>query len=148
MKSTVKNHPFGNTPLINWIFDDVLTKNAYNTGTSVQSALNAFNTPKLNVLDSENDIILELAIPGLEKKDFNLDIKNGILHVTATKEAEKNSDLKFKSREFNYNNFKRSYKIPEHTDVKNIGAEYINGILKISLPKMEAAKSGHSIKVK
>jgi len=144
-----RNHPFGSTSLINWIFDDVLTKDAFNTGTSTHSVLSAFNTPRMNILENDSELILELAIPGLEKKDINIDIRNGGIHISAKKSAEKDeSEKKYKAREFNYGSFKRSYRIPEHISVENISAEYTNGILNVTLPKTEAGKNGLSVKVK
>ncbi len=149
VKLTNRNHPFGNTSLINWIFDDVLTKDAFNTGASTHSVLSAFNTPSMNILEDDTEFTLELAIPGLDKEDFNIDIRNGAVHVSAEKSAEKDeSGKKYKAREFNYSSFKRSYRIPEHVDAQKISAEYTNGILCITLPKTEAGKNGLSVTVK
>ncbi len=150
MKYVKNNHPFGNTSLINWIFDDVLTKDAFNSGNNAHSVLSALNKPSTNITEDENSFTLEIAAPGLEKKDFSIDLKENAIHISAKKEEEEkeNNKKNYKSREFNFSSFKRSFRLPENTDIDHISAEYIHGILHVTLPKKENAKKTVEIQIK
>ncbi|MDP3555960.1 MAG: Hsp20/alpha crystallin family protein [Bacteroidota bacterium] len=101
--------------------------------------------PDANIIENQKDFKIELAAPGLEKKDFTVETKNGILSISAEKEDTKN----FKRREFSYNSFNRSFTLPENCVPDKIVAKYENGILNLTLPKKEAStiKPAKQIKV-
>ena len=97
--------------------------------------------PATNTRESDDEFILELAAPGMKKKDFHVDIDNGMLEIKVEKEEEfKTEEPKFTRREYNYNAFYRSFTLPETVDGEKINAEYEEGILKIHLPKLPGAK--------
>lgn len=97
--------------------------------------------PATNIRESENEFILELAAPGMKKKDFHVDIDNGMLEIKVEKEEEiKKEEPRFTRREYNYNAFYRSFTLPETVDGEKIKAEYEEGVLKIHLPKLPDAK--------
>ena len=83
MKLATHNHPFGNTSLINWFFDDVLTKDTFNDNGTSHSVLSALNKPGMNIIEDKDNFNIELATPGLNKDDFKIDLKNGMIHVSA-----------------------------------------------------------------
>ena len=86
--------------------------------------------------------LVELAAPGLEKKDFKIELENQVLTVSSEKEEEKKEETKnFKRREFSYNSFSRSFQLPEDVLSDKIDAKYENGILKLSVPKKEVTVS-------
>ena len=79
-----------------------------------------------------------MAAPGLERKDFKVEVENGILFIRSEKKEEKKEETKnFTRREFSYNSFSRSFTLPENCITDNIMAHYENGILFITLPKKE-----------
>ncbi|MDN5217200.1 Hsp20/alpha crystallin family protein [Fulvivirgaceae bacterium BMA12] len=97
--------------------------------------------PAANVQESDNEFTVELAAPGLEKKDFHINVENGNLAISCEKKDE--SEVKEKGytrKEFNYNSFYRSFVLPESVDQENIKASYKEGVLKLSLPKKEEAR--------
>lgn len=96
------------------------------------------NIPKVNVKETEKGFILELAAPGLEKEDFNLELDDNVLTITVSKETaeEKNSE-KYTRKEYNFQSFKRAFSLPKQTDPARISASYRNGILYIDLLKTE-----------
>jgi HSP20 family protein len=98
-----------------------------------------FTHPSVNITDEPNHFLMELAAPGLEKKDFKLEIENDHLVVSAEKKSEKEESEKgkFTRREFNYTSFKRSFYLDETINREAISAAYENGVLKITLPKKE-----------
>ena len=105
--------------------------------------------PAVNIREDEKRFILDLAVPGIEKKDLKIDINQDVLTVSSeTKnETEDNSDG-YKRKEFNYTSFSRSFQIPENVNREKIEANYKDGILSVSLPKLEEEKNNISRQVK
>lgn len=98
--------------------------------------------PDANIIENGKDYQIELAVPGLEKKDFNVSIENNMLTVSAEKEHESKTENKnYRSREFSYSSFYRSFVLPENLILDKIDAKYENGILKVILPKKEVTVS-------
>ncbi len=98
--------------------------------------------PDANIIENEKDYRIELAAPGLEKKDFKVEISNGILSVSAEKEEEEVEEGEnYKRREFAYNSFCRSFTLSDNSLPDKIDAKYENGILRLSLPKKEVTIS-------
>lgn len=94
--------------------------------------------PEANIIENGKDYKIELAAPGLEKKDFKIEVEDGVLSISAEKEEERKEEREnYKRREFSYNSFTRSFILPENLIADKIDAKYDNGILRISLPKKE-----------
>ncbi|MFS4456232.1 Hsp20/alpha crystallin family protein [Maribacter sp. 2304DJ31-5] len=96
--------------------------------------------PAVNIKENEKDFELALSVPGRSKEDFNIEIDDNILAVSAEVGSRK-EDVKesYTRKEFGYASFKRSFALPESVDVEKIDASYENGILKFHLPKREEA---------
>ena len=98
--------------------------------------------PAMNVKEHDKDFEIEFAAPGFSKKDFEVTIDDNILHVCGEKrkeEEEKEED--YTRKEFSYNSFKRSLKLPNTVNAEqDVKAVYNNGILKLNLLKKEEAK--------
>ncbi len=102
------------------------------------------STPAVNVKETEDGFDVEVAAPGLSKEDFKVDIDNDVLTISSEKE-EKHEDQdkegKYTQREFSYQSFKRSFKLPENAiDADKVAAKYEQGVLHLSLPKREEVK--------
>lgn len=94
--------------------------------------------PSVNITETETDYKIEMAAPGLEKKDFKIEVENKVLVISSEKEVEKKEeDKNYKRREFSYSSFSRSFQLPEDILSDKIDAKYENGILKLSVPKKE-----------
>ncbi len=121
-----------------WI-DEVLNKDLssmisqnFNTGISL---------PKVNIKETADAYWVEMAVPGMKKSDFQIDLENQVLSIaTQTEERQEENEENYTRREFGYSSFKRSFSLPETVNEENIKAEYNEGILKIHLPKKEEAK--------
>ncbi|MGZ4033408.1 MAG: Hsp20/alpha crystallin family protein [Bacteroidia bacterium] len=106
--------------------------------------------PDANIIENGKDFKIELAAPGLERKDFHVEVNNGILTISAEKKEEKKEENEnYKRREFSYNSFSRSFTLPENSVQDKIDAKYENGILHLTLPKKEVTvlKPAKQIKV-
>lgn len=97
--------------------------------------------PAVNVVEKEKEFEIELAAPGLDKKDFNITVENGVLTIACEKEYKKeDTEKNYTRKEYNYTNFVRSFTLPENLKADKIDARYENGILRLMLPKEVAAK--------
>ncbi len=97
-----------------------------------------YSKPSANVREKEDAFSIELAVPGLSKNDFNIDLDKNLLTISAGIE-KKDEDNNYNRMEFDYSNFCRSFSLPETINTDNIKAVYKNGILKVNLPKKEEA---------
>ena len=98
------------------------------------------SSPSVNIVEHDAHFTMQLAAPGLQKSDFNINIENDYLVISAEKKTEKEetgNQGKFTRREFNYSSFKRSFQLDENINREGIAASYENGVLSITLPKKE-----------
>lgn len=98
--------------------------------------------PAVNVKETVDDYILEVAAPGMSKKDFKVSFQNNVLTISSEKREEKrDEDDNYTRREFSYQSFQRSFTVPQHNvDGEKITANYADGILCVKLPKREEVK--------
>ncbi|RZA01628.1 MAG: Hsp20/alpha crystallin family protein [Sphingobacteriaceae bacterium] len=126
-----KNH------VVNPFFNDVYSL----LNDSVLSDRFAVGTPAVNIAETENEFEVELAVPGLKKEDFKINLEKNVLTVSAEKKAEEvNDNKKFSKREYSYSSFTRSFTLPQSADQNKIEADYTDGILKLTIAKKEEAK--------
>ncbi|MHB9147448.1 MAG: Hsp20/alpha crystallin family protein [Candidatus Amoebophilus sp.] len=126
-------------PRLSNLWEDFLGKDItdlpnWKTGASV---------PAVNIVEKPDKFLVHLAIPGMDRNDFKINIDNGVLSVASEKEEEheeKDKESKYTRREFCYQSFKRSFTLPESVQADKIEAKYENGILEIILPKHEVAR--------
>jgi HSP20 family protein len=97
--------------------------------------------PAVNITDNKDEYQLSLAAPGLNKKDFNIDIEGNMLTISCEKEDSKEvKEKRYTRKEYNYSSFTRSFNIPDEVVKDKIEATYTDGLLKLTLPKKEDAK--------
>jgi HSP20 family protein len=97
--------------------------------------------PPVNVSELEKEFVVEMAAPGMDKKDFVIALENGMLNISAEHKVENEEKEKdFTRREFNYQSFARSFTLPENVSDDKIVANYDNGILKLQLGKKVLTK--------
>ena len=108
--------------------------------------------PAVNTIEKENQYLLEIAVPGLDKKDFEIQIQNDLISISSISKQEKEvkDNFNYNRQEFNYNSFHRTFSLPKEVDQSKIKAIYTNGILTITLPKLKEviSKSRKLIEVK
>ncbi|MBK9336661.1 MAG: Hsp20/alpha crystallin family protein [Lewinellaceae bacterium] len=98
--------------------------------------------PAINVVETNADFRLEVAAPGFDKQDFVLNVENDSLTISAKRaENQETSDERFTRREFRFESFQRTFKLPQTVNQDAVKAVYENGILKVTLPKREDSKA-------
>ncbi|MDC0479661.1 Hsp20/alpha crystallin family protein [Flavobacteriaceae bacterium] len=111
--------------LMNEFFNDDFRMNVINNNHSV---------PSVNSIENDNSFEIDLAVPGMKKDDFTIQLNDKVLVISSenTNSVENNS---MSLNEFNYSSFQRSFTVPETVELDKIKANYKNGILKVKLPK-------------
>ncbi len=124
-------------PYFNNVFDSLFSE-ALNKNYEVNKV------PNVNIYEGANEYKIELAAPGLTKEDFKIDLKKDNLSVWTEKKTEEGIVARDYSRkEFEYSSFARSFVLPDGVDTDKISAEYVNGILTITIGKKDEAKLTH-----
>ncbi|MBU0973116.1 MAG: Hsp20/alpha crystallin family protein [Proteobacteria bacterium] len=94
--------------------------------------------PAVDIYENENEIILHADMPGVVKEAVSVNIDNGTLSLSGVRTLEKKGDPKWE--EFGNVEFIRSFSVPQTIDIERVEAELMDGVLKLCLPKSEAAK--------
>ncbi len=142
MKTLVKKDgmfPSLESKSINNFFDDFITKDLFDWTDRNFAALGS-NLPSVNLKETDTEIEVELAAPGMKREDFKVEIDNDILMISSEKEEKKEEVSKkenYVRREFNYQSFSRTFSLPETIDENKIEANYKDGILHVIVGKKE-----------
>lgn len=107
------------------------------------NSFGAASFPKVDVIDLEDKIQIEAEIPGMNKEDVKISIKDGMLCISGEKKKvseESNEKKKFIMKELKHSSFRRSFQLNESLDSENVNAKFENGILTIAIPKKEPEK--------
>lgn len=98
--------------------------------------------PAVDVLESKDSYLLRAELPGMNKEDFNLEVKNGMLTISGERKLEELvSGVQYRSVERIAGRFSRSFYLPETVQQDGIQATYRDGILEVYVPKLEHAKA-------
>lgn len=100
----------------------------------------AQSQPAVNVKETGEAFLLEVAAPGLDKQDFEVKLDKNVLHISAKKEVQAVEGETVRKREFGYAQFERRFQLPDTINANGIVAAYHNGILTLTLPKVETAR--------
>lgn len=125
-------------PTIENVFNEVMNSSLKDIATDTKPHM---TRPQANIIKTENGFTLELALPGLSKKDVEIKVDKDFLVISSAKEAE--GDANFRLREFNYGSFERRFRLNETIDKSTIKASFKNGVLSITMEKakVEPAKT-------
>ncbi len=128
--------PFGLTTAFNnpW-FDKAETEKSF--------------TPRVDVAETETAFELHIALPGLEKDQIKVEVKDGLLTISGERKQVTETSTKFRTIETRYGSFSRSFRLGETANAETISAEFKNGILLVTVPKKETeAKTSNVVAIK
>ncbi|MNK59174.1 18 kDa heat shock protein [compost metagenome] len=129
-----QNGKKGIIPSMNNVFDAIFTDGFFNETT-------ARMVPAVNISESIDQFQIELAAPGLDKKDFKVGIDRNLLSISVDKQEENQQEQsRFTRREFSFHSFVRTFSLPETADQHTIQAKYEDGLLRVTVAKKEEAK--------
>jgi HSP20 family protein len=95
--------------------------------------------PSVDMFDKDDKVVIKAELPGLERKDINVEVNNGVLTLRGDRKF--NNEVKeenYYRREMSYGKFIRSFTLPAEVDADKISAEFKNGLLTVEVPKSEA----------
>ena len=101
----------------------------------------ARHMPRMDVVDGDAELRLDVELPGMDEKDVELTIEDGVLTLRGEKKRERELDEGGRYRlERSYGSFSRSFRLPVPIVTDKVSADYKNGILRITLPKAEESR--------
>lgn len=98
-----------------------------------------------DIIETKNEFKIELMLPAFNKEDFSVDVNDYKLTIEGERKINKNTDYKVKESYFG--RFKRKYILPVSIDNNNINAKYEDGVLKITIPKLEDKTNKKTIEI-
>ena len=142
MKTLVRTN--GNLfPAIPSLLNDFFTDDWFNSSLANWKS-SGTSLPAVNVRETNDDFMIEVAAPGMKRDDFKVELDNNVLTISSQREEnneEKGKDGVYTRREFSYQSFQRSFTLPENkVEGDKIAARYVDGILQVTVPKKEEAK--------
>lgn len=123
------------------ILDDFFKRDSFNWGSNYANS--GTSLPAVNIKETTENFEVEMAAPGMQKKDFKIELDGHTLTISSEKQDghEQKEGESFNRREFSYQSFYRTFHLPKNVvDADKINAKYENGILQLSIPKREEAK--------
>ena len=97
--------------------------------------------PTVDIYDSDENIVITAELPGIDKKDIVIDVKDGVLTLKGERFSDNEiKEEKYYCRERTFGKFERVFRLPSDVDPEKISADYKDGILKIDIPKPEGKK--------
>jgi HSP20 family protein len=104
--------------------------------------------PKVDIVENEKSFQIHVAVPGMNKDDFKIDLNDNLLTISGERKFEKDKkENNYHTIETQFGTFLRSFSLPENADAAKINAAYVNGILEITIPKDEKKTLKTTIKV-
>jgi HSP20 family protein len=99
------------------------------------------SVPAVNIVENDDEFVIEVAVPGLDKQDFKIDLENNQLTISSEREDKsEDKNERMIRKEFRYSSFSRSFTLPETVENDKIKAKQKDGILYVTIPKKEVAK--------
>ena len=122
---------------INRFFDDSFFRAGFSDN---DLALSAWH-PMADIYDDNDHIVIKAELPGIDKKDISIDLKDGVLTLKGERNVEKEEkEDNYYRRERSFGKFERAFTLPTGLDPEKIKADYKDGVLKIEIPKPEKEK--------
>ena len=124
------------------LFDDLFNRDLFNWGNLNFSDTNT-TIPAVNIKETAGSYEVQVAAPGMTKKDFKVELDGNSLTISSEKSNEKEDkdDERYSRKEFSYQSFQRTFTLQKDVvDIDKIEAKYENGLLHLFIPKKEEAK--------
>lgn len=128
-------------PTLGDVFGNFLQPDWLNFPSNFKEVASTF--PAVNVKETETDYQIEMAVPGKNKNDFDIAVNDKLLIISSKQQQSKEEkEDNYTRREFSYSSLRRTFKLPEIADENSCKATYLDGILKVIVPKKESKKAG------
>jgi HSP20 family protein len=116
--------------------------------TNTEKGISAF-VPSVNTRESEFAYHIDVDLPGVNKEDIKVDLKDGLLTISGERKIKNEvKEEDFYKIETSFGKFSRSFNLPEDADIEHIEAKNENGVLEIVIPKLKKEESTKTIEIK
>lgn len=134
----VRFEPFARVGNFRWLFNDLVDDNL--APSSAQPSVRQWH-PALDVLESKDGYLIRAELPGMNRDEIKIEVKDGNLVLSGETKAEKPADgVEYRHVERVAAKFWRSFSLPETANPEGIEASYKDGILEIRVPKAPESK--------
>ena len=141
MKSLMKNSSL--FPAIPSLLDELLNRDWLDSSQGTWKTTGS-TLPAVNVQENNNELVIDVAAPGMKREDFQVELDNDVLTISSQQQQsqeDKDDQGNYTRREFSYHAFQRSFQLPGNKVKGNeITAKYKDGILHVTIPKSDDAK--------
>ncbi|KPK29704.1 MAG: hypothetical protein AMK69_05775 [Nitrospira bacterium SG8_3] len=97
--------------------------------------------PVVDIYENEDTVVVKAELPGVDKKDIKVDLKDGVLTLSGERSHEKEvKEENYYRKERAFGKFHRSFNVPADIDPDKIKAEFKDGVLNVEIPKPEEKK--------
>lgn len=96
--------------------------------------------PETNVYNGAEEYVLTAKVPGINKENIAVSIKDNTLTISGTKKKEEGEDINYHLNERRFGDFERNFMLNDKVDVENIKAEVNSGLLVVRVPKSPESK--------
>jgi HSP20 family protein len=131
-----------------WLRDFLDMENLFDGGNWLKPLQRS--APAVNVSENDKNFLVDVVAPRFKKDDFKVSINDDMLTISAeAKNTSTDEDIEYNRREYSYSSFTRSFCLPDNASKDKIDANYLDGILKLTIPKTEnSAKPARTIPIK
>lgn len=122
---------------INRLFDENIGRVRF---PDIEFSAGAWN-PAVDIFETKDNVVLKAELPGLDKKDFSIEIKDNLLTLKGERKLEKETkEENYYRMERAYGAFSRSFTLPASVDKDKVKAKFKDGVLEVTIPKSETEK--------
>lgn len=135
--TTRRNRTYRSLPDFRWdvdrLFDEVLNRGTMSFAT---------NGPAADLYETEDTFTLEMNLPGYTLDEIDVNLEQGVLQISGNREeTADDNNCTYHVRERGWGRFTRSFSLPHTIDPEGVSAEFSNGVITVTLPKADEAKS-------
>lgn len=130
-----------NSPVFSPFFDSFFDSEFFDTRSGN-------DLPSTNIKETDDYFEVELAVPGFDKNDVYVELNDGLLTISSEKtESKEDENARYSRREFRYQSFQRSFRLPENVKADEIKAKVSHGILSVVIPKAKEQNKKKQIEI-
>ena len=142
--STESQWPHGNLPFygptLSRVLEDFFRRGGAQADSGDEEVAQSSWTPPVDIKESDAALTLFIELPGIDKDEIGISLESGVLTVSGERRFAKSEQESYRRVERIYGRFNRSFRVPRDVDGTKVNASYKNGVLRLELPKVEAAK--------
>jgi len=123
------------------MYDDMIKTHFPDFSKQFGISLEKGSFPKVDIVDYDEDIVLIAEIPSMDKESLKVEVNDDVLTISGDKHSLEEDNATYLRRELKHSSFRRSFNLGDNLDSSKISASFLNGVLRIEIPKLEKSES-------